>query len=309
MDIRSKAQSGLSLAVAAASLGLLAQSAAADGFLEDSKASLTLRNFYINSDNRNGSNAPNKQEEWGQGFLLNYQSGFTEGTVGVGVDALGLLGVRLDSGKGTHYNPTSSSYSGTVFPTDGDGRAVDDFSSLGLTAKAILVTLPAALLLLDWWPLGRLRTAGTESGRGVPLRRLGALAIEKLPLLALSAAAAVTALLTQARTRQSLDALPPLERLTRAATSYALSRTRTPATISPIPKASREANLCLKRLRDRSWANRISINARVRTLAAVSSAKARNHICEANAPVKPANREGRQRRKIAISVLRSSRYR
>ncbi|MCY1289427.1 Porin-like protein NicP [compost metagenome] len=136
MDIRSKAQSGLSLAVAAASLGLLAQSAAADGFLEDSKASLTLRNFYINSDNRNGSNAPNKQEEWGQGFLLNYQSGFTEGTVGVGVDALGLLGVRLDSGKGTHYNPTSSSYSGTVFPTDGDGRAVDDFSSLGLTAKA-----------------------------------------------------------------------------------------------------------------------------------------------------------------------------
>ena len=34
----------------------------------------------------------------GQGFILNYQSGFTQGTVGFGVDALGLLGVRLDGG-------------------------------------------------------------------------------------------------------------------------------------------------------------------------------------------------------------------
>ncbi|MDH4607366.1 OprD family porin, partial [Pseudomonas sp. BN102] len=122
----------LSLAVA---LGVLAQQAAAGGFLEDSKASLTLRNFYINSDNREGTAAPSKQEEWGQGFLFNYASGFTAGTVGVGVDALGLLGVKLDSGKGRHFNPTSANYGGTVFPTDNDGRAKDDFGSLGVTGK------------------------------------------------------------------------------------------------------------------------------------------------------------------------------
>ncbi len=132
MKSRTLTQSGLALAIAAAGL---AQSAVAAGFIEDSKASLTLRNFYINTDNRNGPANPSKQEEWGQGFLLNYTSGFTEGTVGFGVDALGLLGVRLDSGKGTHYNPTSSNFSGTVFPTDGDGRAVDDFSHLGATGK------------------------------------------------------------------------------------------------------------------------------------------------------------------------------
>jgi hypothetical protein len=125
-------KSTLTLAVA---LGLLAQQAAAGGFIEDSKASLALRNFYINSDNREGTAAPSKQEEWGQGFLFNYASGFTEGTVGVGVDALGLLGVKLDSGKGTHYNPTSANYGGTVFPTDDDGRAKDDFGSLGVTGK------------------------------------------------------------------------------------------------------------------------------------------------------------------------------
>lgn len=120
----------LPLAIA---LGLIAQQAGAAGFVEDSKATLGLRNFYINQDTRNQD--ANTQEEWGQGFQFNYTSGYTEGTVGVGVDALGLLGVKLDSGKGRHYNPDSKKYSGTVFPTDSDGRAEDQFSSLGLTGK------------------------------------------------------------------------------------------------------------------------------------------------------------------------------
>ncbi|MWV10625.1 outer membrane porin, OprD family [Pseudomonas sp. R-28-1W-6] len=126
-------KSSLALAVA---LGAIAQQAGAAGFIEDSKATIGLRNFYINQDTRN--EAANTQEEWGQGFQFNYISGFTEGTVGVGVDAIGLLGIKLDSGKGRHYNPSSDKYSGTVFPTDNDGRAVDDFSSLGLTGKVRL---------------------------------------------------------------------------------------------------------------------------------------------------------------------------
>ena len=128
-------KSTLAIAVA---VGLLAQQANAAGFIEDSKATLKLRNFYINNDNRDSGTAKNAnyQEEWGQGFQLDFTSGFTQGTVGFGVDAIGLLGVRLDSGKGRHGNPASSSYGGTVFPTDSDGRAVSDFSSLGLTAKA-----------------------------------------------------------------------------------------------------------------------------------------------------------------------------
>ena len=128
-------KSTLAIAVA---VGLLAQQASAAGFIEDSKATLKLRNFYINNDNRDSGTAKNAsyQEEWGQGFQLDFTSGFTQGTVGFGVDAIGLLGVRLDSGKGRHGNPDSSNYGGSVFPTDSDGRAVSDFSSLGLTAKA-----------------------------------------------------------------------------------------------------------------------------------------------------------------------------
>jgi tetratricopeptide (TPR) repeat protein len=62
--------------------------------------------------------------------------------------------------------------------------------ALGLMAKPMLVTLPLVLLLLDAWPLGRWR-----SGADLP-SRLG-LVSEKLPLLALSAAASAITLLTQ----------------------------------------------------------------------------------------------------------------
>jgi Flp pilus assembly protein TadD len=61
---------------------------------------------------------------------------------------------------------------------------------LGLMSKPMVVTLPFVLMLLDYWPLGRIR--------GVPFGTLGApqsspakLLVEKLPLLALSAASAV----------------------------------------------------------------------------------------------------------------------
>ncbi|WP_458369002.1 OprD family porin [Pseudomonas mandelii] len=124
-------KSTLALAVA---VGVLAQQASAAGFIEDSKATLGLRNFYINTDNRDGSGA-NKNEEWGQGFDLRFISGYTQGTVGFGIDAIGLLGVRLDSGGGTN-GASNNSYGGTVFPSESNGEAVDNFSSLGLTAKA-----------------------------------------------------------------------------------------------------------------------------------------------------------------------------
>mgnify|MGYP003583561357 CR=1 FL=1 len=66
------------------------------------------------------------QEEWGKGFHFLNTSSFTHRIVGCGVDAVGLLGVRLASRKGRHGNPSSNSYGRSVFPTDSDGRAVSD---------------------------------------------------------------------------------------------------------------------------------------------------------------------------------------
>ncbi|MGX9506960.1 OprD family outer membrane porin, partial [Pseudomonas aeruginosa] len=68
--------------------------------VEDSHASLELRNFYFNRDFRQ-SGARDNADEWAQGFLLRLESGFSEGTVGFGVDAIGLLGLKLDSGGGS----------------------------------------------------------------------------------------------------------------------------------------------------------------------------------------------------------------
>ena len=115
----------LSLAISTA---LLAPAAHAD-FVADSKASLTTTNIYLNRDFREG-NGQNKREEWGQGFWLDVQSGYTEGTVGFGLDALGLLGVKLDSGGGR---------TGTdLLPVQDDGGTPDSFARLGLTAKVKL---------------------------------------------------------------------------------------------------------------------------------------------------------------------------
>jgi len=60
----------------------------------------------------------------------------------------------------------------------------------GLLSKPTLVTIPFVLWLLDFWPLGRL--AGASGPRAIT-RRAAALLIEKLPLLALSAAASTVA--------------------------------------------------------------------------------------------------------------------
>nr|NYU02499.1 OprD family porin [Pseudomonas sp. SbOxS1] len=110
-------------------LGSIALSgqAAAD-FLSDSKATLGIRNFYFNNDNRDGTAAPSKTEEWAQGFMLDYKSGYTDGTVGFGIDALGLMGVTLDSGKGRHVGSS-------MIPSDSDNSAVDEWSRLGVTGK------------------------------------------------------------------------------------------------------------------------------------------------------------------------------
>ncbi len=65
---------------------------------------------------------------------------------------------------------------------------------LGLMAKPMIVTLPAVLLLLDAWPLGRLPLSGDIRGR---LRGTWPLLREKLPLFALALASGVVTFFNQ----------------------------------------------------------------------------------------------------------------
>lgn len=98
-------------------------------FLKDTKASLDTRNFYMNRDFRQDNAPQSKAEEWAQGFLLRYESGFTVGTVGFGFDALGLVGVKLDS------SPDRSGSGLLLRDRESPRRAQDEYGELGVTAK------------------------------------------------------------------------------------------------------------------------------------------------------------------------------
>ena len=67
--------------------------------------------------------------------------------------------------------------------------AVAALFAAGLASKPMVITLPFVLLLLDYWPLNRV--SGTNGPTAVRSRRSWSrLVLEKLPLLALSAASA-----------------------------------------------------------------------------------------------------------------------
>ncbi|MCD9118305.1 OprD family porin [Pseudomonas bijieensis] len=97
------------------------------GFVEDSSLKVLLRNAYINRDYKDGNE---DRAEWGQAAIGTFSSGFTQGTVGVGVDAFGLYALRLDGGKGR------SGAQGIDFFKQGDsGNAADDLSKFGAAVK------------------------------------------------------------------------------------------------------------------------------------------------------------------------------
>ncbi|WP_045883026.1 OprD family porin [Pseudomonas chlororaphis] len=103
--------------------------AAESGFLADSSATLQARNYYFSRDYSGivGRNPQSRTEEWAQGFILNFKSGYTPGDVGFGVDALGLLGLKLDSSR-------DRANSG-LLPVHSDGRAADEYSRMGAALK------------------------------------------------------------------------------------------------------------------------------------------------------------------------------
>ncbi|MCG3008929.1 OprD family outer membrane porin [Pseudomonas aeruginosa] len=106
---------------------LCSQSILAAGFIDDSQTTFTTRNFYLERDYQS-ARLPDKAQEWAQGFILRFKSGYSHVDRGFGLNALGMAGLKLDSSPsrtGTDLLPVSAS----------DRRAADEYSKLGLTAK------------------------------------------------------------------------------------------------------------------------------------------------------------------------------
>ena len=123
----------IALAVAAAStqMAVASQQSESNGFIEDSKLDAHARVLYMNRDFRNTPKGTQSyREDAGLGLKAIYESGFTQGTVGFGVDAFGLQGIKLDSGRGRNGNGQ--------FPTGSNGKAQDNYSQAGGAVKARL---------------------------------------------------------------------------------------------------------------------------------------------------------------------------
>ena len=107
----------------------------AKGLIEDSTWSLVNRTVYDNREYRHGasnSGARNAYkpraerngyaEEWAYGLMGTLQSGFTQGLIGVGVDAHAYMGLKLDSGGGRAGKARLLGLDNDGYPKDNYGR-------------------------------------------------------------------------------------------------------------------------------------------------------------------------------------------
>lgn len=152
----------VSLAVFAVAVGAAQQSFADQqsdtaGFIEGSKLSVKARNFYMNRDNRVSGAKQSYGEEWAQGFIGVFESGFTQGSVGFGVDLLGMYGMKLDTGGGRFGGGTS------LLEYDSQG-AKDDYSKGGGVFKMRI----SNTVLKYGTQVSTIPVAGTSDSRLLP---------------------------------------------------------------------------------------------------------------------------------------------
>jgi tetratricopeptide (TPR) repeat protein len=100
--------------------------------------------------------------------------------------------------------------------------AVIGLFALGLMAKPMIVTLPFALMLLDYWPLDRLRARAGDLSRRRSGMSVGALVKEKIPLFVLAFLASLVTFSAQRSIGavNTLEAIPLSLRLANALQSY-----------------------------------------------------------------------------------------
>ena len=136
-----RSRSAILLALASpASMADSAQSQA-NGFIEDSTWAVLNRSVYDRRDYQHGSSNSSARnayktrserndyaEEWAYGLMGTLQSGFTQGLIGVGVDAHAYLGVKLDSGGGRAGKAR-------LLGLDNEGYPKDDYARGGASIK------------------------------------------------------------------------------------------------------------------------------------------------------------------------------
>jgi protein O-mannosyl-transferase len=145
------------------------------------------------------------------------------------VESVAWIAERKDVLSGVIFMLTLAAYVRYVRKPSGIHYLIVAFVfALGLMAKPMLVTLPLILLLLDYWPLARFAyISSTESKLETGVARwwrqksiVTRLILEKVPLLALSAASSIITLFVQRNAASSIESLPLLWRIKNALVGY-----------------------------------------------------------------------------------------
>ena len=127
------------------------------------------------------------------------------------VESVAWIAERKDVLSGVFFMLTLLTYVYYVrLPRMGRYLVVVCVFACGLMSKPMLVTLPFVLLLLDYWPLARIK--------GQIWKRV----LEKIPLIALSAVSSTITFLVQKGAVGRAEDLPILERINNAVVSYVL---------------------------------------------------------------------------------------
>ncbi|MCO7517042.1 OprD family porin [Pseudomonas guariconensis] len=102
----------------------------AEGFIEGASLNLHFRNAYFHRNQLDRGHNDNR--EWGQGFVARFESGYTPGVIGFGLDAHAMLGLKLDGGGGH----AGTSLLPEHIEDDGElGAAPHSFSTAGAAVK------------------------------------------------------------------------------------------------------------------------------------------------------------------------------
>lgn len=109
----------------------------ASGFFDGQHLSGSTRNWYAREraargplwsfSKGDGSRHPtDRRSNWVQGSILNYTSGFTQGTVGLSTEVALYNAIALERGRATVAGPNNRTL------THGDGEVIDQWSKIGL---------------------------------------------------------------------------------------------------------------------------------------------------------------------------------
>ena len=127
------------------------------------------------------------------------------------VESVAWIAERKDVLSGVFFMLTLLAYAHYVrLPSLGRYLLVAFVFACGLMSKPMLVTLPFVLLLLDYWPLDRIRG------------QLWTRVLEKTPLIALSVGSSLATFVAQKGAVGWTEELPILERIDNAIVSYVL---------------------------------------------------------------------------------------